>query len=94
MVRLTIPEAEAQIEAVKSFEFWNPECYEDCIKDEYGLSYIGETTGCKWIVTVMQDDKCLITVHGRNYRWDSKNSANGFLISHFTDIILLAIEEA
>ena len=94
MSRLTEAEAKEQIEAIKGFEFWNPECYEDCIKDEYGLSYIGETTGCKWLVSVLDDDTCLITIHGRNYRFLSQNNGNSFLISHFTDILLLAIEEA
>lgn len=94
MVRLTVPEAEAQIEAVKGFEFWNAMCYDDCIIDNLGLTYIGETTGCMWMVSVDPTDSCLITVHGRNYKFDWQKDANEFLIAHFTDILLLAIEEA
>lgn len=94
MSRLTEAEAKEQIEAVKGFEFWNAACYDDCIRDEYGLTYSGEFAGRNWLVSVLDDDTCLITIHGRNYRFLSQNNGNAFLISHFTDILLLAIEEA
>jgi len=76
------------INSLEDFKFWEGECYSDCVKDERGIDYDGETVELNWIVSCYQDGKCLLTINGKNYWFDSDDECNRVMIEIFQNEVL------
>lgn len=75
-------------EALEDFKFWDSSCYTDCIKDEHGCQYDGETVQLNWVVSCYQDGKVLLTINKRNYWFESDEEANAEMIELFKQEVI------
>ena len=83
---MTEAEVTERIEALAGFNFYNPDQYDECIHDEYGITFIGETAGVDWSVSrhcTGNDTFWLLTAGGVNFRFDNDEKCNLGMIEIF-----------
>ena len=90
MSRLTEVEAKEMYDALAGFNFYNPDQYDECIHDEYGITFIGETAGVNWSVSrhcTGNTTFWLLTANGVNFRFDTDEQCNLGMIAIFRGVL-------